>query len=41
MTTTVRIPDRLEQTLAQYCVEARRGKAALAEKHGRKHFRRV
>ena len=24
MTTTVRIPDRLEQTLAQYCVKTRR-----------------
>lgn len=29
MTTTVRIPDRLEQTLAQYCVETRRSKSEV------------
>lgn len=29
MTTTVRIPDRLEQMLAQYCVETRRSKSEV------------
>ena len=29
MTTTVRLPDRLEQTLAQYCVETRRSKSEV------------
>jgi hypothetical protein len=29
MTTTVRIPPRLEQTLAQYCVETRRSKSEV------------
>lgn len=29
MTTTVRIPHRLEQTLAQYCVETRRSKSEV------------
>ncbi|MBL8414039.1 MAG: hypothetical protein JNM42_06355 [Propionivibrio sp.] len=29
MTTTVRIPDRLEQMLAQYCVETRRSKSGV------------
>lgn len=29
MTTTVRIPHRLEQALAQYCVETRRSKSEV------------
>lgn len=29
MTTTVRIPHRLEETLAQYCVETRRSKSEV------------
>jgi predicted transcriptional regulator len=29
MTTTVRLPDRLEQMLAQYCVETRRSKSEV------------
>lgn len=29
MTTTVRIPHRLEQTLAQYCTETRRSKSEV------------
>lgn len=29
MTTTVRLPPRLEQTLARYCVEARRSKSEV------------
>jgi hypothetical protein len=29
MTTTVRIPPRLEQTLAQYCTETRRSKSEV------------
>ena len=29
MTTTVRLPHRLEQTLAQYCTEARRSKSEV------------
>lgn len=29
MTTTVRLPDRLEQRLAQYCVETRRSKSEV------------
>ena len=29
MTTTVRIPDRLEQMLAQYCAETRRSKSEV------------
>lgn len=29
MTTTVRLPNRLEQTLTQYCVETRRSKSEV------------
>jgi hypothetical protein len=29
MTTTVRIPQRLEQTLARYCVESKRSKSEV------------
>ena len=38
MTTTVRIPPRLEQALARYCVEARRSKSEVIIELLEKHF---
>ena len=38
MTTTVRIPQRLEQTLARYCVETRRSKSEVIIELLEKHF---
>lgn len=38
MTTTVRLPPRLEQTLAQYCVETRRSKSAVIIELLERHF---
>lgn len=38
MTTTVRIPPRLEQALARYCVETRRSKSEVIIELLEKHF---